>query len=147
MNPAFIMRTALTALLLPQDPSCPQKPVDSAAPHAIVLHDFPAGEDTDDTVVEPSDPRSGILPRLTSQGRLSSLSVPMEPWTGRAILSITPPSGRVDCTQPCQKAYLHTLAFDTPCERERRECSPYTGTNSSLPTSWKLFNSFHVKAI
>lgn len=36
-------------------------------------------------------------------------------WTA---LSITPPSGRVDCTRPCQKAYLHTLAFDTPCERE-----------------------------
>nr|XP_005902433.1 PREDICTED: SH3 domain-containing protein 19 isoform X3 [Bos mutus] len=31
----------------PNDPSCPQKPVDSAAPHAIVLHDFPA-EQADD---------------------------------------------------------------------------------------------------
>ncbi|XP_010839058.1 PREDICTED: SH3 domain-containing protein 19 isoform X3 [Bison bison bison] len=30
-----------------KDPSCPQKPVDSAAPHAIVLHDFPA-EQADD---------------------------------------------------------------------------------------------------
>ncbi|XP_017917083.1 PREDICTED: SH3 domain-containing protein 19 isoform X4 [Capra hircus] len=30
-----------------KDPSCPQKPVDSGAPHAIVLHDFPA-EQADD---------------------------------------------------------------------------------------------------
>ena len=53
MNPASVMHTPFTALSLPQDPSCPQKPVDSGAPHAIVLHDFPAGEDTDGTVVEP----------------------------------------------------------------------------------------------
>ncbi|XP_043340585.1 SH3 domain-containing protein 19 isoform X3 [Cervus canadensis] len=31
----------------PNDPSCPQKPVDTGAPHAVVLHDFPA-EQADD---------------------------------------------------------------------------------------------------
>ncbi|XP_068846112.1 SH3 domain-containing protein 19 isoform X3 [Capricornis sumatraensis] len=31
----------------PNDPSCPQKPVNSGTPHAIVLHDFPA-EQADD---------------------------------------------------------------------------------------------------
>ncbi|KAB0355860.1 hypothetical protein FD754_000016 [Muntiacus muntjak] len=31
----------------PNDPSCPQKPVETGAPHAVVLHDFPA-EQADD---------------------------------------------------------------------------------------------------
>ena len=61
-------------------------------------------------------------------------------WTGHLIHH---PTFRKSSLHPAMpKAYLHTLAFDTPCERGRRECFPYIGKNSNLPTSWKLFNSF-----
>lgn len=46
----------------PKDPSHAQKPVDSGAPHAVVLHDFPAGKDVNNTVGEPQDPGVSLSP-------------------------------------------------------------------------------------
>lgn len=43
-------------VFLPKDPSHPShahKPVDNSAPHAVVLHDFPAGKHINNKVVEP----------------------------------------------------------------------------------------------
>ena len=61
-------------------------------------------------------------------------------WTGHIIHHPT-----------FRKSWLHPAMTESlpayPCfwyslwERERRECFSYTGTNSNLPTSWKLFNS------
>lgn len=45
------LHTPLTALFSPQDAGHTQKPID--APHAVALHDFPAGKGIDNKWVGP----------------------------------------------------------------------------------------------
>lgn len=119
VNLAYILRTSFTALFSPKGPSHALKPVDSSAPHAVVLHDFLAGKDIKNKVVEPSGSKSRHPPWVNlSRTSFFILCARVLDWRGHLIN--LPTSGLVSCTQPFQKALLHPLAFETPCEREGR---------------------------
>lgn len=85
-----------------QDSGHAQNPVDSGAPYAVALHDFPAGKDINNELVEAWDalPKPAFL-----------VAEPIKPDPAD-ILSVSAAFRKGPCTQSCRKAQLGKPSFE-----------------------------------
>lgn len=116
-----------------QDSGHTQNPVDSGAPYAVALHDFPAGKDIDNELVEPWDalPKPAFL-----------IAEPMKPDPADIILSINAAFRKGPRTQSCRKAQLESRPLkgmgDPPIQMKSSRCLPAINFNSVMKLLLKI---------
>lgn len=123
----------------PKDSGHAQKPVDSGVPHAVVLHDFPAGKDMNSKLMEPWDALSKPSFLVVCAYRILTVDI---------ILFINSAFRKGPCTQPCQKAQLksHPLRrMGSPIQRKNGHGLPVTNFNSVMKLQLKTA-SFRAQA-
>lgn len=104
-----------------QDSGHAQNPVDSGAPYAVALHDFPAGKNINNELVEAWDalPKSAFL-----------IAKPIKPDPTDIILSINAALRKGPRTQLCWKAQL--------------ESRPLKGMGDPPPNKWKIVIAYQL---